>query len=565
MTEMTGKRLVLETLRSENVRYVFGNPGGTVTPLLDEMIDYSDIKYILALHENVASGMAYGYSKASGEPGVLFVHTTVGTANIVGNLFNAHRDDVPIVVIAGRRHLWEHIHEPTLSSDTVSIVDQFTKWNWRLTRIDEMPIALRRAFKIATDTPPGPVYLSIPMNIFDETIDAEIHPPVRHRISSRVRGDPDLIKKAAKLLIDAQNPVIIAGDGVSRSSATAELVKLAEMTSSRVYSEINTPSMNFPTDHPLYLGGGSLYSTGDIQSGLQSADVVLAVGCKIFRNYIPPTTQLFPMRVKFIHVNHDPREIAKNYSVDVGITADAKRGLEDLMGEIQSLIDGEKSRIIKQRFENVKKVKEELVTSRKKGTFAEWDHVPIKLSRLMKEMRKALRNDAVIVDESVTSWFHLIEHFDFPQPGTLIHNSGGYLGWGVGAALGAKLALPDRQVVLLIGDGGIMYEVQSLWTASRYNIPIVIVICNNGAYMATKTQLYFYDGKSRKSDKYVGVHLTESKLDFVKIAEGLGVHGERVEKPGEIAGALKRSLKRGEPVIIDVIVDPTDAFSRVLS
>ncbi len=381
----------------------------------------------------------------------------------------------------------------------------------------------------------------------------------------RIRGDPVQIRRAAELLAEAKRPVMVVGDGVSRSGAEAEIVELAELMASRVYSELNPVTMSFPTDHPLYLGGGAWYHMNVLKDEFQSADLIVGIGCTMFREYRYSPSELFPRGTKIIHMSSSPWEIAKSYPTDVGIFADVKMGLKDLIDTLKTMLNKERSARVKDRFENIKKVKEELVASREKEVRATWDDVPIKVFRLVRELREVLDDDAFIVDDAATSRDIMKTFFDFRKQGTLLEPTGGGLGWGMGAALGVKLALPEQQVVYFTGDGAIMYCFQGLWTAARYNIPLLTVICNNSAYMSTKAQLYMYGGKSRYKDRYIGVDLVNPQIDFVKLAEGMGVQGERVKKPDDLRDALKRGIDLGKPALIDVIVDPRDAYYKKIT
>jgi benzoylformate decarboxylase len=549
---MNGAELILKILKARNVEYVFGNPGETVYHLLDELSGYPELKYVLALHESVATAMAYGYAIASGKTGVLLIHTVVGTANAAGNLFNAYKDSVPLVVICGRKESEQFIHEPILVDDPSRMIEKFAKWNWRVSRSEDLPTALRRAFKVSMDPPSGPVFLEIPREFYTANIEPKNLPLERGFSLCKCRGDPEQIKRAAEILINAERPIIIVGRGVSKSSGVTELAELAELTGCRVYSEPGANSINFPTKHPLYLGGGD-WIPKDLLNDIQLADVVLCVGCIIFRSYLGPLNQWFSKKNKIIHISDDSWEIAKSYPVDVGIIADAKLVLRDLIDTIGPLITKKKATQIKVRFKGIKETKDQIEVSKDEDARREWEKVSLTGIRLVKELGTVLEKNAIIVDGAVTNSEHLLKFLDF-EPGTYIRQSGGYLGNAIGSALGAKLALPERQVICCIGDGAFMYEVQALYTAAKYNIAVPIIVFDNAGYMSTKTQLYDLDGKARKTGKYIGVSLSEPKLDFVKIAESYGIYGELIEKPEGLRAALQRVTKMDKPAVIDVMI-----------
>lgn len=567
MAEMTGAQIVCETLRAEGVNYMFGTTGTTEVPFLDALVGYPEVEFILALHESQAVAMADGYARACGRPGVILVHTTPGTCNALGNLFNAHCAGAPLVVIAGQQDTRLLLREPSLASELVALVRQFAKWSWQLNSVEDFPIAMRRAFKVATTPPTGPVYLALPRNMQEQKTEADILPPERYSVPMRQRGDPGQVSRAAELLTQAERPAIVAGYGISRAQAVAEAVELAELVAAVVCVEPHAAGMSFPTDHPLCLCPGAL-DASELRPYLEGADVVLAVGSRVFRDHTFSPTPALPREAKLIHLDADPWEIAKNYPADVAIVADPQTGLRELITGVKLRLAVRRGRSkspgitelkAKARFAAIAQAREEARHALAEELRADADAVPIPVWRVVKEVRALLPPDGVLVDESVRAVSYVRLLFDIPQAGAYFTHSTS-LGWGMAAAMGIKMAWPQRPVLALVGDGSAMFGLQSLWTARQYQIPATIVVLNNGSYMAVKRGLHAYGRQAAQKGKFIGVELGDTNC--ARLAQDFGIHGERVVAPQDLAPALRRALELGQPALVEVMVDPHDAGYR---
>ena len=550
MTMMTGSKALIELLCNEGVEYVFGIPGATEVLFMDALEDHPEIKYILGLHEVVVLGMAEGYARTSGKAGVVNLHTGPGLGAAMPMLFNAHLGGVPLVVTAGQQDSRLLMQEPALSGDLVRMASQFTKWSGEVLNASDIPLAIRRAFKIATHPPMGPVFVSLPQDVLGQDIDFEYGP--RAQYFTRLRPDREAINRAVELLATTQTPAMILGNGVAKAWALPEVVKLAELIGARVYNPWMS-EVNFPVSHPQYLGDldvGSL-RTREI---LQSVDVLVAIGIPLFRQAVYLPKPLIAPNTKVIQIDNDSWEIAKNLPVAVGIEGDIKVSVAELNDILQGRMSAQAHEGAKIRAKDIAKEKERTTEAFLKKALQERDHVPISVSRLMQELRDALKPDTFIVDDSWSCSGTLYRSIDFTKPKSFQRAPGGSIGWGMSGSLGVKLAAPDRPVVAVVGDGSAAWSIQSLWTAAHYNIPVTYVICANASYSQVKIMKMRLMGERAKG-RFLGTNLDEPRIDFSQLAQAMGVHGQKVERPEELREVLKSALESDKPALVEVYIE----------
>jgi benzoylformate decarboxylase len=548
---MTGADAMFEFMIREGVRYVFGNPGTTELPLMDLFAARDEIKYILALHEDSALGIAAGYAEATGKPAVVNLHTNPGLAHALGNLYNVYRAGTPLIVTAGQQDTRSMIDEPLLYADMLELARQHTKWCWEVHHAAEIPKAMARAFKIAQTPPTGPVFLSLPVNVMEERADIEL-PPVTE-IGSRVRGDLSKIKEAAAMLASARNPVIISGDGCARSGALAELAKLAELIAARVHAEPLNSLLVFPTDHPLY--AGPLFPNATrTQELLQGADVILAIGVSNLAPLVYTGVSLIPDEARMIQINASDHELGKTHPAEVAILADPRSAIEDLIEQLTPFAKSAASELLDKRRTLIKRgIAEASAKFVENATAASLDG-PMSPAYVARQMREAAASDAVLVDESVTSTAFVRTLFTLNEPGTFFYAKGGSLGLGLPEAVGVKLAMPDRQVICSVGDGTALYTIQGLWTAARYGLAVKFVVFNNASYAILKGGLLAMKGASAERGVFVGMNMTEPEIDFVKMAESMGLKARRVATAAELRPALDWSFGESGPTLLDVAI-----------
>jgi len=552
MPEMTGAQAICETFKAEGVKHLFMLPGSTEIPFLDALATHPEIKVVGATHESVAMAMADGYARASKSPGITLVHATPGTCYLMANLYNTKKIGVPLIMMAGESDSRITINEPLLTANVVEMTRHFTKWSWRIGTAAEIPRAMRRAFKVATTPPVGAVFLSIPQDLQAQQIDADIYPAQSYHIPMKIKPDPEQLRRAAELLASAERPTIITGNRTAYYGGVPQVAELAELVAARVYAELLPHSMNFPASHPLYMGA---LSYTEIEEVGRSSDVVLVVGCNVFDDVFYPEAAFGKDRGKVIHLDIDTWEIAKNHPLDVALVADIPSGLNELAAEVKERLNKPRQEAIRQRAENIKQSVAKTRAELREEFEKDADVTPIRIWRLMREFMDALPPDCVLVDKAMGYRNYSTKIFSFPQPDTYYSTSGA-LAWAMGAALGVQLALPEKRVVSLGGDGETMFSIQSLWTACNYNIPVVNVVVNNRSYMSVKSRLLYYKGEAAKRGILPGVDLEH--VDFAKVAEGFGVRGYRVERPGELKATMEEALALGKPALIDVLVDTKD-------
>lgn len=552
MPRLTGRYAMIEQLIAEGTKHVFGNPGTTEQAFMDALQDYPQIEYILALQEGVAAGIADGYARASGRPAFLQLHIMPGLGNAMGMLYNSYRTGTPLVIYAGQHPQRGASQEPILAGDLVRLAQPLTKWAAEAQDAHEIPVLLRRAFKTALEPPRGPVFLSIPANLMDEEADVEI--TAAAIVNTRVRPDAELAERSARILLEAASPVIICGDGVAISGGQAELVQLAEALGARVHTTF-AAELPFPSQHPLYAGLLNVVSAAGLKAQLSSADVVLAVGTSLLPLLFPLEESPFSPETKVIHVDLDPREVGKNWTVEIGMMADPRLALSDILEVVRRLQTPEHKETARKRAAAVETMAGQLMQALEGAAKARWDNVPIGAGRMMAELAGAMLENTLLYDESITAGGYLMRYLRFPDTGRHYRATGGGLGPGMPAPIGIKLARPDRPVLSVVGDGAALYTIQALWTAAHHHIPVTWVIANNASYRILKLNMLEYLGEGAAGRRFVAMDLTDPALDFSQIAASFGVKGVRVTHPDEIGDAVREAQKSDEPRLVDVVIE----------
>jgi benzoylformate decarboxylase len=547
---MRGRQVFFETLANHGVDRIFGNPGTTESPLLDSLLDHPQIKYIVHLHEGVATGAANFYAQASGKTAFVNLHVAPGLGNAIGAIYSAWKNNSPMVVTAGQQDTRLRLRDPVLGHDLAAIAAPVTKWSVQVERADELGPILQRAFKIANEAPAGPVFVALPIDVMEQETNVPAGKP-SHSFSA-TRPDPAGIAAMAKLLAAAKAPAIVAGDDIARASAHRTLVKLTEKVGASVWFEGLRGQNSFPTDHPAARGTLAFDAAG-IAKQLAGNDLVLMVGGPFFEEVWYAPGSPFAAGTKVLQIEAAPSRLAYNFALDAGVVSDVGAGLEALM----SALGSQEVAGAKQRNDALKAQKEADDAAQKARVEKAWARTPTSMARAMAEIRAGAPKDVIVVDETITANLDLFKVFTFAGPGDYYSGRGGGIGQGLSGAIGVAVAEVKRPVLCISGDGSSMYSIQALWTAAHHDLPIVFVILANREYRVLKHNIDAYrarfDVKSNKP--YMHMDLLGPTMGFVDMAKGMGVAGTYVAKADDIKAVVAAAFKSGKPHLIEVEIE----------
>ncbi|MDP6260093.1 MAG: thiamine pyrophosphate-binding protein [Rhodospirillales bacterium] len=560
---LNGGQVIIDYLIREKVPYIFGLCGHGNIGLIDAMYERSDdIKTISVHHESVSGFMADVYYRVSGQPTATFTSCGPGSSNLPICLGNAFMDSVPFLAITGNvptsqfnrgafQELYRHFQ-----ADFPSTVQAYCKRVYQPTRGEQVPLMMRQAWKTMVTGRPGPVVLDVPFDIFKEASTEETPRPEEWsaNISSRCGADPDGVVKAVDMLIAAERPVIVVGQGVRHGGACEELLTLAQRLKIPVAASASGLGA-LPVEHPLSLGLVQRGGTYQANHSCRQADVLLALGVRFddrtSSSWLPGYSFTIPP-TKLIHVDIDPEEIGRNYPVALGLMADVRTFLRQLIGELDRRDDTNSNTDTRRKW------LAEIDTYR-----AQWDEsvapgmiddsTPINPQRAAVEIDKALPEDAILVSDIGVHHNWLLQFCKPTRPDSLIGSMGfGPMGFGVGGVLGAKLAAPDRPAVSVCGDGAFFMHANVLGTAVEYDIPVVWVVWNNYAYASIRgLQRGYLDKRELATDFHHPVTGEPYNPDFAAMARSAGVEGVRIDKPGDLGDAIQAGLSSGKPYLID--------------
>ena len=562
MPEYTGSDLFVDALEQYGVEHVFGNPGTTELPVL-EALSRSDLEYVLGLHEDIAVGMASGYASTrryhahhdeSVMPaGVVNLHITPGLAHGVGNTYAAQFAGTPLVITAGNHERDFRHEEPLLHGDLEAMVDQFTKWSDEVLDVTALPTMLRRAFRVALTPPTGPVFLGLPQDVMLSETDPDAIEPLG-QIPNAGPGDAGQIERAADLLAEADDPVLILGDHVARSGADAveAAVDFAEASGARVHAEILSCEVNFPGEHPQWIS--HIPPNEGVASMLMDTDTLVFVGTSTHTTLLNHENALVDTDTTCIHISDDAWEVGKNHPAQAAVVGDPGLVMDQLAARLDDRIDdAERQR----RLDSVETTKQALSSTIQSMSEDETPEGETRASKAeLVDALKATAPDAYVVDEGVTSKYPLLIRWQM-EAEQMISNKGGGLGYGlpasVGAALAESMTEDPRNVVGYIGDGSYLYYPQSIYSSVRHNLDLTVVIPDNRNYRILKDNTITVFGGTDEDHDYVGMDF-EPPIDLVKNAESHGARGQRVETADGIEAAFADALERDGTDVLDVLV-----------
>jgi len=551
---MRGRQVFMETLRAHGVEKIFGNPGTTESPLIDSLADYPELDYVVALHEGIAVGAANHYAQASGKTGVVNVHVAPGLGNAIGMIYGALKANSPLLVTAGQQDTRARLHEPVLSHNLVAMAAPVVKWSVQVETADELAPILRRAFKIANEEPAGPVFVALPINVMEQETEIAALPP--DRLYAAVAPDPAGLAAMTKVLAAAVKPVIIAGDDVARKAAGPALVQLAETVGAELWHELLHIQAVFPSGHASARGSLPSDAAG-IAKVLDGSDAVLMVGGAFFEDVWFAPGGYFPVAATVLQIEESAQALAHKHNLAIGLQASLPLSLAALKDAVQATQSTAQAKAVAARNLALQERKAAEQSAQSERAERSWGRRPASMARVMAEIECVRPDDAIIVDESVTASIDLARTLSISGTGDYYGARGGGIGQGVAGAIGVKVAMPERPVLAISGDGSAMYSIQSLWTAAHHDLAIVFIILVNREYRVLKHNIDAYrqrfDAASNKP--YANMDLTAPDLDYVSIAEGMGLNGIRIEDPDELAGALQTALDSEQPYLIEVAVE----------
>ena len=538
---MNGAQIAIEALRREGVRLVAGLPGTTVMHLIDALGSQPGMRYISARHEQVAAFMADGYARASGTVGVCLASRGPGAANLAIGIHNAHAESIPVLALIGQVPDQIYHREAFEEMDLVRFFEPITKWSVEIHEPSRIPELLQRAVRTALSGRPGPVMVSLPLDVQAAEAAATFQPSVR---SAPPAPQASAVQEAAGLLAAARRPVIIAGGGVRGPGYDPGLIQLAERLQVPVVTSWLRKNI-FPNDCVLFcgsLGYGAVPVTEDL---VREADVVLAIGCR-FSEFTTGRWTLLSPTATLIQVDIDADSLGRYYVPAIGICADAAEATAALAAAIDALgEDQEPAGLRGQRVAGARAAYRQQTSLPAPPAGA----ALVPSAALVAALRTVLgRTGATLVQDAPSMGVWIQRHIDFTVPGTYYAAGGGSMGWGFPAAMGMQLARPGDRIITVSGDGSFWMVAQDMETAVRENLPIVNVINNNSAFGNTRDRQ-----RSAHGGRYLGVFY--GNPDFAAFARLLGAHGERVESADGLVPALDRAFASGLPAIVDVIQD----------
>ena len=537
-TRMTGAKALIESLYAEKVEIIFGYPGGVLLPIYDELFD-ADINHILVRHEQAAAHAADGYARATGKVGVCLATSGPGATNLVTGIATAYMDSIPMVAITGQVPSNMIGNDAFQEANITGITLPITKHNYLVTDVNDLPRIIKEAFHIASTGRPGPVLIDIPKDITTDELDFEYPETVELRGYKPTKtGHKKQVKRAANVISKAKQPVLYVGGGIIAAGATKELLALAQTINAPVTTTLMGKGA-FPDENPLCLGMPGMHGTKYANYAIQESDVLIAVGVR-FDDRVTGKIESFAPNAQVIHIDIDPAEISKNVRVDIPIVGDSKSVLKMLMEFISEELKGKTNTSAW-----VKKVE------KWKKEFPLYYHKDGKLKpQYIMEQISDMYPDSIIVTEVGQNQMWAAQYFRYKEPRTFISSGGlGTMGYGFPASMGVKMGHPDKVVFDISGDGSFQMNSQELATVVQNNIPVIVVIFNNGFLgMVRQWQELFFE------QRYSFTCIDDS-VDFVKLAEAYGALGLRVTKPEEVGPALKEAVESGRPTVIDFVIE----------
>ena len=541
--KMTGKKALMECIKAEGITNVYGNPGTSEGPIMEEIVRHKELRYLLTLQEGVATGMAEADARVNNKASFLSLHIDSGLVNGFSLMNDAYTTGTPMVVTSATYDV-----RNLRNRDLVELAKPFTKWSTQVVLPDQVPSVMRKAFTEANTHPKGPVFVGFSSNALDGEADMEIYPS-----SIPVYGglDDPAIKEISTSIENSSYPVLLVGDRVAEDSALKEAVELAEKIGMMVF--IEGSNIPFPTNHPQMVGYHSIRSDKQ-RSLLDDSDLIISAGADLFSDWFYEGDVLISDKTEFIFLDSKPNSQGNRQPSKIT----GLGNLKVIFKQLLETINYSKIENVKNRIDEISKIKKEIDDNAKKAAEKNWNNSLMSPERAMYELGNSLPKDTILVNDAISHRAAVMEYIKFESSDQMVSGRGGSIGWGVGATLGVQCAAPDKNVVGIIGDGSAMMTVQGYWTAANDNIPCIFIILNNQSYRILKVNIDYYRKKIREEVETSGDYPYMDfpmVLNHTEIAKSMGVDAVRITDPTEINTEITKAINSKKPRLIELMID----------
>ncbi|WP_315779097.1 thiamine pyrophosphate-binding protein [Bradyrhizobium sp. SZCCHNPS1003] len=544
----TGRSAFLALLKDEGITHLFGNPGTTELPIMHALKDHPDLTYVMAMQESLVVAIADGFSRASGRLVACNVHVAPGLGNAMGALYNAQFTGTPMILTAGQQEQGHGLMEPLLYGPLVRMAEPLVKWAVEVTRLEDLPRIIRRAAKVATTPPTGPVFISLPGDILNAEGGIELGRSTR--VDARVLPAADALQGLAQRILRAQRPVIITGDEVVKSDALRQAAEFASAIGAPVHQQSAPYGAHFLSEHPCYIGSLSR-AQKQVRDLLAPHDLLIVLGADPLRMSVHSEIEPLPEGLPIVQIGLVDWELGKNFGAEIALKADVRETLLQLTPLLHELGG---AALQARAQERVAELSSKNWSARRRTLAAQIEaareRTPIDPDYLALQVAEAMPEHGILVDEGLTSARYMTALWPYRDRYNYHALASGGIGWGLPASIGVSLAKPDRPVVCYSGDGSAMYSIQALWTAAHHKLPLSVVIVNNGGYRIIKQRLLSFHG----DDNYIGMDFADPPVDFAGLAQSLGCEAMRISDPRELNPSLSDAFRRPGTKLIEVMV-----------
>lgn len=549
-----GAELLVEILRSEGVRYVFGNPGTTELPVIEALAQADDLSYVLGLQEFGLVAMADGYAQASGRVGFVNLHTAGGLGHAMGAIINAQVSRTPLIVTAGQQDTRHLASDPLLSGNLVGIADPVVKWAREITHPDQIPVLLRRAFNDSKAAPSGPVFLSLPLDVMERTTNADVGKVSRINYRT-IAGSLEELSEALARFTPGKL-ALVAGEEVFVSGAGETVVELAEALGAPVFGSSWPGHISFPTAHVLWRGPLPPQAA-DMRARLESYEGLFLLGEQSLITYVYTEGPAVPEGCQILQLSANPGDLGRTYPASLACVGDVAASLQALLPLLKKRLEPHRATVATLR-DYAWREREAADAALRYQLERELGGATISPFVAAAQVARAIGPDIAIVDEAPATMGDFRTFLHSRQCRQYLFSCSAILGWGMPGAIGTSLGLDRQPVVAVLGDGSSMYTPQSLWTAAHEGVAVTFVVMNNREYNILKVAMRrrMRDTGTRQN-RFLGMDLGDPPIDFVGLAQSMGISSRRIDRASDIPGAVEAGIASGRPNLIEVPIATT--------